>query len=414
MKNLCIIGLGYVGLPLGLYASTKGYNVLGYDHDQKRVKFANSKQNFLSDEFVGKLYEKGASIKASLNPQVIKDADITIICVPTPVTEKHEPNFKPLISATEDVAKNAKAKSLIVVESTISPGTMENIVKPIIEKNYRIGRDIYLAHCPERIDPGNKNYNVSNIPRVLGAFSEKGLDMAYEFYSSLIGNNIRKMKSVREAEAVKILENSFRDINIAFINEIAKSFEKLKIDVMDVIEGAKTKPFGFMPYYPSCGVGGHCIPVDPYYLIERAEEKGFNHKFLKLAREINESMPKFTVYKFMTEMNSLGEAVKDKNIAVLGLAYKKNVSDTRESPSFKIIEQLKELGANVFIYDPKFTELNDFSNLDEIYKKCKYAIIATDHDEFRSLNLAKFKLILDARNMFYKTDVPESYRGLGR
>ena len=414
MKNVTIVGIGYVGLPLALYASKIGYNVFGYDKDKEKVKLANQKVNYLDDELVEDLIKKDLNFKATYDPKCLSKSEIIIVCVPTPVKENHEPNFGPLVSSINEIKGYVKENTTIVIESTISPGTMENVVKPILERDFDIGKNLFLAHCPERIDPGNQKYNVSNIPRVLGAFSEEGLEKSYEFYSNVLESEVRKMNSIREAEAVKILENSFRDINIAFINEIAKSFEKLDIDTIDVIEGAKTKPFAFMAHYPGCGVGGHCIPVDPYYLIERAKENGFDHKFLKLAREINESMPKYTVNKFLREMNKIEEFVKGKNVALLGLSYKKNVSDIRESPSFDILEELNELGANVIKYDPHYTKENNVQSLEEIYNTCDFAIIATGHDKFKEIDLNKFKLVIDGKNLFFNQKTPKHYFGIGR
>jgi len=417
-KTIAVVGLGYVGLPLALVSIEKGYNVIGYDIDDRKIKLLNERKAPFKDEFIeNKLKEINMNrFFATQDINELKKAEIIILCVPTPIDKKYQPDYTHIIDSMKMIKSVLQENQLIILESTISPGTMETIVKPIFEdENWIEGKNYFLAHAPERIDPGNKKYNISNIPRVIGAFSEIGLERTYIYYSSIINAEIIKLKSVKEVEATKILENSFRDINIAFINEIAKSFDKMDIDIIDVIKGASSKPFGFMPFYPGCGVGGHCIPVDPYYLIEKASESGFDHKFLKLAREINNSMPKYTVDLFLREMNKIGECVKDKTVGVLGLSYKKNVGDIRESPALKIIEELKNLQAKVIVYDPYFLNESQVKSLDEFYELVDYVILATDHDAFENLDFTKFKLFIDGRNMFYNKNIKSChYKGVGR
>jgi nucleotide sugar dehydrogenase len=343
--------------------------------------------------------------------------------VPTPVDEKHYPDLRPVIEATKLVAKNLKKGALLVLESTVNPGVSEEIVKPLIEKaGYKIGKDVFIAHCPERINPGDKKWNVTNIPRVVGSFDRIGLKKAVDFYKSIVDGEIRPMKSIREAEAVKIVENSFRDINIAFVNELAKSFDKLDIDVKDVILGASTKPFAFMPHFPSCGVGGHCIPVDPYYLIERAKQSGFDHEFLKVARKINNSMPSYTVELLQHALNEIKMPIKGTGIGILGVAYKANVDDVRESPSVKIIKLLEKRGADNFIFDPHILERSNVKSLEELLKKSKAIVLVTDHDEFKSLSpeiLKRYgiKVVIDGKNCLDKNAILKSgiiYKGIGR
>mgnify|MGYP001561774461 FL=1 len=286
----------------------------------------------------------------------------------------------------------------------------------------KAGKDFFVAHCPERINPGDKNWTVENIPRVVGGLGEKSLEMAYEFYSSIISGQIKKMGSLKEAEAVKVVENSFRDINIAFVNELAMSFSKLGIDVVNVINGAATKPFAFMAHYPGVGVGGHCIPVDPYYLIDYAKQNGFEHDFLKLARKINSNMPKFTAERVALGLNEARIVINGAKVAVLGLAYKPNIDDCRESPAFDLIKALEKYGANVVSYDPFVLNKSTAKSLDEAVKDSAAVVIATCHDQFKNLKPEYFlkngvKVVVDGRNCLQKEKFIGAgiiYKGIGR
>jgi nucleotide sugar dehydrogenase len=309
------------------------------------------------------------------------------------------------------------------LESTVNPGVCEEVVMPIFDHaGYKIGKDYFLAHCPERINPGDPKWNVTNIPRVVGSYDAEGLKIALEFYQSIVDAVIRPMKSLREAEAVKIVENSFRDINIAFVNELARSFDKWGIDTKDVILGAATKPFAFMPHFPSCGVGGHCIPVDPYYLIERAKESGFDHKFLRTAREINNAMPNYTVELLQDELNNLGIAMKGTKVGIMGISYKANVDDVRESPAIKIIEIAKEYGAKVSVFDPHILKDSTVKSLEALLKNSEALILVTDHKEFVEIDPKlfkkfKIKVIIDGKNCLDKNAIKKLgivYKGIGR
>jgi len=354
---------------------------------------------------------------------VIKKSDIAIVCVPTPVDEKFFPILDPLISAAEIIIKNRKPGQLIVIESTINPGICEEVIMPIFQKaGLKEGKDFYIAHCPERINPGDPKWNVTNIPRVLGASSKKGLEIAKDFYESIIDAPIKLMASIKEAEACKVVENSFRDINIAFVNELAKSFDQMNINVKNVIDGAATKPFAFMAHYPGRGVGGHCIPVDPYYLIERAKESGFDHKFLRVAREINNSMPNYTVELMQDLLNGAGLAMKGTAVGVMGLSYKANVDDLRESPAIKIISELKKKGAKIVRYDPYILKLSDVKNLKTFLQKSQAIILVTNHKEFMEIDPKEFKknkivAIVDGMNALPAEKIKKlgiKYHGIGR
>jgi nucleotide sugar dehydrogenase len=301
-------------------------------------------------------------------------------------------------------AKNLKSGSLLIIESTINPGVCDEVVIPLLEKetNHVIGKTLHIAHCPERINPGDPKWHVGNINRVLGASSKEGLDIAYDFYTKLIDAQIKKMDTIKEAEACKVVENSFRDINIAFVNELAMSFDKLGINVKNVIDGAATKPFAFMAHYPGIGVGGHCIPVDPYYLIEYARSNGFEHKFLSLARNINESMPIYAIDQLEESLiATTGKNLKGSTIAVLGLSYKANVGDDRESPSYRVIDALKTRGAIVKTFDPYIPKGSTETSLSGAIDSVDAVILATSHKEFLELNpsdLPKKSVFLDGRN----------------
>ncbi len=421
---ITIVGIGYVGLPLACLCGEKGYKTFGITKSQSRVTKVNNGISPIEGdndlkELVAKKY-----FSASTKYDSIKQSDIVMICVPTPVDEHYNPDLTPVRTATKSIAKNIKKGQLIIMESTINPGVCEEVIIPLLEEHsgLRVGKDIYLAHCPERINPGDPKWSVRNIPRCVGAYSKVGLRKAVRFYETILEGKVHQMKSLKEAEATKIIENSFRDINIAFVNELAKSFEVLGIDLIDVIDGAKTKPFAFMAHYPSCGVGGHCIPVDPYYLIARAGKSGFDHRFLKLAREINNSMPEYTVERLRKALNELKRSIRGAKIGLLGLSYKANVDDLRESPALEILEILHKEGAVVEVFDPYFPDRSTSKDIDTLLKKVEVVIIATDHNEFKELTAKSFKrngikVVIDGKNCldaekFIRSNI--YYRGIGR
>lgn len=423
LKTVSVIGLGYVGLPLAVRAKERGYEVIGFDVDENKIALLKKGQRIFKDAFLEENLLK-YPFKATNDPKDLASADIHIICVPTPVDQQHHPDLGPVIGASETVASQTKKGALVILESTVNPYVSEEVVKPIFEKHgFKVGKDIFISHCPERINPGDPKWNVTNIPRVVGSFDKKGLEMSLQFYRSIVDAEIRPMKHIREAEAVKILENSFRNINIAFVNEIARSFDKMEIDVKDVIEGAATKPFAFMKHFPSCGVGGHCIPVDPHYLVERAKESGFNHRFLKLAIEMNDSMPEYSVERMQDALNENGMAMKGSTIGVLGLAYKANVDDLRESPALEIVEILKEHFCKVETFDPHVKRLSTSKTLETLLKKSDAIFIATDHREFKEmitpalLKKNNIKVIVDGKNCLDKEAFKKAgiiYKGIGR
>lgn len=423
MEKIAVVGLGYVGLPLALLAEEKGFGVVGLDLDKKKLEKLSKKQPVIDDKDASKRL-KNTKIKFTDDFGSLNDRDIVIICVPTPVDNKKTPDLSLVKSAAISAAKKMKKDSLLVIESTVNPGVCDEIIIPAIDKDtsHTIGETLHLAHCPERINPGDDKWRVDNINRVLGATAESGLKKAVDFYSKLIDADIKKMGSIKEAEAVKIVENSFRDINIAFVNELAISFEHLGINVKNVIDGAATKPFAFMAHYPGIGVGGHCIPVDPYYLIEYARGNGFEHEFLSLARSINESMPIYSVDLLeKTMIESTKEPLAGKKVAVLGLSYKADVGDDRESPAYVVIKELEKRKARVVTFDPHMLDKSTASSLIEAISDKDAVVMVTAHNEFFSIeikNLLGVSVFLDGRNQFKnkKEDIIKNgmrYIGIG-
>ena len=421
-ETIAVIGLGYVGLPLAVRSRERGFKVIGIDCDKPKVARINAKKSPHLDANLAERLTK-VSLEATTDFSRMRDASIAIICVPTPVHEDHTPDLGPVISASESIAPHLKAGALVIVESTVNPGVCEDIVMPILTKAGLIpNRTLFLAHCPERINPGDTKWNVGNIPRVVGSNSAEGLRRATNFYETIVDAEIRPMDSIKAAEAVKVVENSFRDINIAFVNELAMSFEKLGIDVVDVINGASTKPFAFMPHFPGCGVGGHCIPVDPYYLIEHGRQNGFAHRFLSMARYINNQMPVHTVDVLESAILESGSMLVDTRVAVLGLAYKPDIDDCRESPAFAVIEEIKRRGGSTVAYDPFVSERSDARTLDEALSQSNAAVVVTAHADFTRLTPRDFarhdvSVVVDGRNCLSRRlfeHSPVLYRGIGR
>ncbi len=420
--NVAVIGLGYVGLPLALLASRKGHRVIGIDISERKIASIRGGVSPFYDEKIQKHLD-AKPLDVDTNFARLRESEIIVVCVPTPVHEDHLPDLTPLSGACESIAPHLKKGSLVVIESTVNPGVCDTIVIPALEKHsgLRAGVDFLVSHCPERVNPGDERWSVENINRVVGSLTPEGLEKTLFFYRSIVRGEVRPMGSLKEAEAVKIVENTFRDVNIAFVNELALSFDKLGIDVVNVIEAASTKPFAFMPHFPSCGVGGHCIPVDPYYLIEEGRRNGFEHEFLSLARSINNRMPVHTVNLLARTLEEHNEELRGARIAVLGLAYKSDIDDTRESPARIILKELTVRGAEPVPYDP-FVKGEGAASLEEALKGARGAIVATSHRAFRSLSPEDFlkhnvRVVIDGKNCLPKQvflDAGIHYRGIGR
>lgn len=416
IKSIAVVGLGYVGLPLALLAAKKGYRTIGVDIDPRKMEALAAKKSYIDDVSDQAIQE--TKVEFTDDATHVSEVEAVVICVPTPVDKEKQPDLGPVKGAVSAIAPHIKNGTLVVVESTINPGVCDEIVIPLLEEKSgkKVGADVYLAHCPERINPGDPKWNVSNINRVVGANSKVELDAAVALYSDLIDAQIKPMGSLKEAEAVKVVENSFRDINIAFVNELAMSFHKLGINVENVIDGAATKPFAFMPHHPGAGVGGHCIPVDPYYLIEYAHSYGFEHDFLRLARNINEGMPQFAVDLLTEALNEIELPLKGTRIALLGLSYKANVGDDRESPAKVIRQLLEEAEADLAVYDPFITENSTVKSLDEALTNATAIVIATGHGEFTTLSAEDLRqqgtqVVIDGRNIY--KDQTSKFRSTG-
>lgn len=420
---LAVMGLGYVGLPLAIAADAHGYDVIGFDIDEAKIsKLKKHDASFLPEE--GSEAFKDSLMRVTADEMMLREADIAIICVPTPVSDEHTPDLIPLRSASVLVGRNLKRGALVVVESTVNPGACESVTIPVIESvsGLSAGRDFFFAHCPERINPGDGYYNVENIPRVIGGINAESVERAESFYRSIMSADVMRMSGIKEAEAVKMVENSFRDINIAFVNELAMAFSKAGIDIVNVIRGAETKPFGFMPHYPGCGVGGHCIPVDPYYLITYGQENGFTHRLLMTARNVNNGMPHYTVGLVAKSLREKGKKLRGARVALLGLAYKRDIGDMRESPALVIRNELVEKGVIVKSFDPYVPKESTVGSIEDALSGVDAVVIATDHSMFRGISpslLLKHGvgIVVDGRNSLSKTLFESegiTYRGIGR
>lgn len=423
-NKVAVIGLGYVGLPFALLAEKQGFDVVGFDIDIKKIADLKlGKADYVTEEELQWL-KHAKRFTPTHNKRELSSATIHIVCVPTPVHEDHEPDLTPLKGACTIVGRVLKKGDLVIIESTVNPGACETVALPILEKNsgMRGGTDFLFAHCPERINPGDTKWNVRTIPRVLGGLTRESADTAHAFYSRIIEGEIQIMPSIKEAEAVKMVENAFRDINIAFVNELAMSFDKAGIDLVSVLKGASSKPFAFMAHFPGCGVGGHCIPVDPYYLIRYGEENGFEHHFLRAARQINSAMPAYTVGQLARALRARKKKLGGARVALLGLAYKKDIPDVRESPSLVIRELLQKRGAHLRVYDPHVIHESTHTSVEETLRNVDAVLIATDHREFKSLTPYHFMrmgidIVIDGRNCLSKKDFKGTgiiYRGIGR
>lgn len=404
-----IIGLGYVGLPLAVEFAKAGVEVYGIDIDTKKIESIKNGKSYIQDVPSKSIKELTAARKlfATTDFSIIRELDTVNICVPTPLRKSKDPDISYIVAAAQEIAKYLTPGTLVILESTTYPGTTEEVILPMIEsKGMFAGRDFYLAFSPERVDPGNPVYNTRNIPKVVGGVTPECTRLAKAFYSIAI-DNVHTVSSPKAAEMVKLLENTFRSVNIGLVNELCQMGEKLDVDIWEIIDAAATKPFGFMPFYPGPGLGGHCIPIDPHYLAWKARIHGFNPRFIDLAGDVNAHMPDFVTRKAQGILNDMGKSLKGSRIHLLGITYKKNVSDYRESPALEIIEQLEKQGAQVSYSDPFVSEFTIHEkvfrsvDMDPASLNPDLAILVTDHTKFdlRAL-LAIFPVILDTRNAF--------------
>lgn len=407
-----IIGQGYVGLPLALLFSESGLQVTGFDTDDSKIELLNSGGSFIRHigaERVTTAVAAG-SYHATSDFDELAHCDAILICVPTPLGQHREPDNSYIHATGREIAQRLKPGQLVVLESTTYPGTTSDELQPILEESGLVcGRDFFLAFSPEREDPGRGDFSTRTIPKVVGGVDDRSTSLAVSMYSTAI-TKVVPVSSAKVAESAKLLENIFRSVNIALVNELKMVFDSMNIDVWEVIEAAKTKPFGYMPFYPGPGLGGHCIPLDPFFLSWKAAEHGRWARFIELAGEINTSMPQWVVEKTSAALNEHSKSVRGSRILILGLAYKPNVDDDRESPSYELIHALSERGALVDYCDPHFPKMKplrkwDFGleskSLDNAtFRTYDAIIIATAHDEFRNPSLYDgVPLVIDTRNV---------------
>lgn len=406
-----IIGLGYVGLPLVMEFHRAGFNVTGFDVDSQKVAMLNSGKSYIKhilSENVKTLLTNGR-FEATTDFSKLLNIDCIIICVPTPLNKNREPDLSYVFNTTKTIARYLRKGQLIVLESTTYPGTTDEDMRRVLEETgLRAGRDFYLAYSPEREDPANKRFTTHSIPKVVGGYSQNCLKVAKALYDSIVARTV-PVSSTKAAEATKLLENIYRAVNIALVNEMKMLFDRMGIDVWEVIEASKSKPFGFQAFFPGPGLGGHCIPIDPFYLTWKAREYGFPTRFIELAGEINISMPLYVVNKVADALNKRGKSIKGSQILILGLAYKKDVDDVRESPSLELIKLLKNKGAKIDYNDPYVPKTHKMRRYDfkmtsvplteRKLKKCDCVVIATNHSSYDYGFIAKHsRLIVDTRN----------------
>jgi UDP-N-acetyl-D-glucosamine dehydrogenase len=412
-----VIGLGYVGLPLALAYAEKGFRVLGFDIDPKKIEALDRGDSYISH------IEPSRVLRAIQAKQMVATADFSrlgepdtlLICVPTPLTPQRDPDMSYIVKTTEQIRLRLRAGQLIVLESTTYPGTTEDVVREILEETGLVcGQDFYLAFSPEREDPGNAQFFTTNIPKIVGGVDQDSGDLAQAMYDQVISKTVR-VSNARTAEAAKLTENIFRAVNIALVNELKFIYERMDIDIWEVLDAASTKPFGFMRFNPGPGWGGHCIPLDPFYLSWKARACGVDTKFIELAGEINRRMPEYVVHRLQQALNERGKSIKGSKLMILGLAYKKDINDTRESPAYQIIPQLINMGAEIAYHDPyvptvlrtrQWPEpLALFSQplTSETIALQDAVLIITDHSTVDYELIAKHaKLIIDSRGVYRK------------
>jgi UDP-N-acetyl-D-glucosamine dehydrogenase len=411
--TVAILGLGYVGLPLAETFAWGNYPVLGFDIDPDKIARLKKGESYIGHICPERVAELNASgrFDATTDPARLKEADVLVICVPTPLGEAREPDLSYVVGTAQTIRNHLRPGQLIVLESSTYPGTTDDLVRPILEETGLVaGRDFFLAYSPEREDPGNKDFATRNIPKVVGGIDTASRDLALALYRPVV-DGVVSVSSARVAEACKILENTYRAVNIALANELKTVFEAMGIDVWEVIEAAKTKPFGFQAFYPGPGLGGHCIPIDPFYLTWAARRQGVNTRFIELAGEINTAMPLKVVERVSTALNEMGRPVRGSRVCILGVAYKKDVDDPRESPAFPIIEGLQKRGAVVSYNDPHVAALPRMRhhpglNLESQELTAEFLaaqdclVVVTDHSAYDFAWIAQnTSLIVDTRNV---------------
>jgi UDP-N-acetyl-D-glucosamine dehydrogenase len=412
-----VIGLGYVGLPLVIEFCRAGFGVTGFDVDGKKVEALRRGESYIRHIDAGRIAEHSGAFSPTVDFSKLSEMDCIIVCVPTPLNKYREPDMTYVFNTTETIARYLREGQLICLESTTYPGTTDEDMRTILERtSLKAGRDFHLAFSPEREDPNNRDFSTGTIPKVVGGLTKECLETAVALYDTIVDRTV-PVSSTKVAEATKLLENIYRSVNIALVNELKILFDRMGIDVWEVIEAAKTKPFGFQPFYPGPGLGGHCIPIDPFYLTWKAREYDFATRFIELAGEINTQMPYYVVEKVGRLLNESGKSMQDAQVLILGVAYKKDVDDKRESPSLKIIQLLRQHGAAVTYSDPfipvcrgnrrcpdidmKSVELNR-----RTLKEADIVLLLTDHTSFDYAFIGKHaRRIIDTRDAFRRHGV---------
>jgi len=423
-KKIAVIGLGYVGLPLALQFSRCGASVVGLDIDAEKVKAIKAGRSYIKHIESSAIAQQLAagSLAASTDFSLVRGVDAVVICVPTPLNKNREPDISYIIKTGESIAPHLHKGILVILESTTYPGTTDEDLRGVLEKGsgLKAGVDFHLAFSPEREDPGNPSSRVADIPKVIGGLTKECLEKAMAIYGLAI-HTLVPVSSCRAAEATKLLENIFRGVNIALVNELKVVYEAMGIDVWEVINAAKTKPFGFMAFYPGPGLGGHCIPIDPFYLTWKAREYGQDTKFIELAGQVNTAMPRWVVNRVADALNDQQKSVKGSKVLILGLAYKANVDDMRESPTFVLLDLLKERGADVSYYDPFIPVVNPTREHahwtgtqsvawdKNVIASFDVVLISTAHDAVNYKDLGAWaKCIVDTRNAMHKVPKPQA------
>ncbi|HEX4436051.1 MAG TPA: nucleotide sugar dehydrogenase [Solirubrobacteraceae bacterium] len=404
MRTIGVIGLGYVGLPLAVAFAREDCRVIGVDVDSRKIEAIEAGEPYVEDVSAADLREVAPNLSVSTRYEDLREADAVLICVPTPLTRNREPDLGPLVETGRALGAVLTAGQLVVLESTTYPGTTRERLLPLLEESgLSAGRDFHLAYSPERVDPGRTDYTLRTVPKVVGGLTEGCVERAEALYG-LVCDNVVRVSSTEAAELTKLLENVFRAVNIALVNELAMLTDRMGIDVWEVIDAAATKPYGFMRFEPGPGMGGHCMPVDPFYLAWRAREFDMPTEFVELAGKINQQMPYHCVAKAQRALNERGLAVKGARVAVIGVSYKPGVGDTRESPALKIIALLSQLGGEVSYHDPHVPELPEFSlsstSLERAISDSDLALIVTAHPEVDHEDLARrARLVVDLRGV---------------
>jgi nucleotide sugar dehydrogenase len=412
-----VLGLGYVGLPLAVEKAKAGFTVIGFDIQAEKVEKVNNGKNYIGDVVNEDLEEiiNNHKLEATTDFDRLAECDVIAICVPTPLDKFKQPDLQYVEASTKETAKRLHKDVLVILESTTYPGTTEEVMKPILEETGLVcGKDFYLAFSPERVDPGNLIYKTKNTPKVVGGIGEVSTDIAKTLYESVLEAEVFVVSSPKEAEMAKILENTFRIVNIGLINEMVIVAHKMGINLWEVIDAAATKPFGFMPFYPGPGVGGHCIPIDPFYLTYIARRYDYHTRIIELAGEVNDYMPEYVVERLMKELNKKKKCLNDAKIIMLGIAYKNDIDDMRESPALKVLEHLEKAGANVSIVDPYVPTfewngktVKTVKLTQELIQTSDAVVITTGHKKNVDYKMVckNAKIVFDTKNCLKDLDV---------